>query len=72
MESRSEGGSAFTSEITNPAGVVKNPTLLSEDQDGYSFQGFPGMVLTATLKPSKGSGATPKASRIAPRELFFR
>lgn len=59
-------GSAFTSEITNPTGVVKNPTLSSEDLDGYILQGFPGMVVTATLKPPKGSLLKPKLDIVRP------
>ena len=59
-------GSTFTSDIANPAGVVKNPTPESVDQDGYAFQGFQGMVLTATLKPGKGSGLVPNLDVVRP------
>jgi hypothetical protein len=59
-------GSAFTSEITNPVGVVKNPTPGTEDQDAYAFQGFPGMVLTATVKPTKGSAYVPALDVVRP------
>ena len=51
----SPSGSVFTTEVF-PAG----------DVDAYTFQGYPGMVLTATVKPTKGSSFVPSISVVRP------
>ena len=62
----SPNGSVFTTSITNPSGEIKNPTPGQDDQDAYSFQGFPGMALNVTVKPSKGSALVPLIEVVRP------
>ena len=59
-------GSTFTTEIRNPVAEVKNPVSGSDDQDTYAFKGFPGMSLTASVKPSKGSAMLPVIEVVRP------
>jgi hypothetical protein len=59
-------GSVFTTTITNPTTEIKNPAPGQDDQDAYAFQGFPGMKLTVTVKPSKGSTLLPVIEVVRP------
>src|SRR5262245_8429567 len=64
--SEAPNGSVFTTEIKNPTTEIKNPVAGIDDQDAYAFQGFPGMALTVSVKPSKGSTLLPVIEVVRP------